>query len=165
MTATPRLALPFLAVGQAQKEFTHNESLQTLDVLVGGAVEEPPRATPPASPALGTCYIVATGATDAWAGKSQCVAAWTSGGWRFVSPFDGLSLHERTSGTVAAFRNGAWEIGTVRAASLVVDGQQVVGARAAAIDSPAGGTVADLEARSAIDAILSAMRQHGLIAT
>jgi len=40
-----------------------------------------------------------------------------------------------------------------------------VGARAAAIDSPAGGTVVDLEARSAISAILSAMRQHGLIAT
>ena len=48
MAGTPRLSLPFLSVGQAQKEFTHNEALQTLDVLVAGAIEEPPRATPPA---------------------------------------------------------------------------------------------------------------------
>jgi hypothetical protein len=47
----------------------------------------------------------------------------------------------------------------------VIDGQQVVGGRAAAIDSPAGGAVVDVETRSAIDAILTAMRQHGLIAT
>jgi len=38
MAATPRLSLPFLSVGQAQKEFTHNESLQTLDALVAGAL-------------------------------------------------------------------------------------------------------------------------------
>ena len=165
MSATPRLALPFLSVGQAQKEFTHNESLQTLDVLVGGAVEEPPRATPPASPVLGACYIVAEGATDGWAGKSQCVAAWTTGGWRFVLPVDGMVLHEQTSGTAAAFRNGAWEVGTLRGGSLLIDGLKVVGARAAAIDPPAGGSVVDAEARSAIDAVLSALRQHGLIAT
>ena len=39
MAGTPRLALPLLSVGQAQKEFTHNESLQTLDLLVAGTVE------------------------------------------------------------------------------------------------------------------------------
>ena len=134
-------------------------------MLVGGAVEEPPRATPPASPVLGACYIVAAGATDDWAGKSQCVSAWTSGGWRFVAPVEGMTLYERTGGTFACFRNGAWDVGTLTATSLLIGGQQVVGARAAAIDSPAGGTVVDLEARSAISAILSAMRQHGLIAT
>jgi hypothetical protein len=48
-----------LSVGQAQKEFTHNESLQTLDILVAGAVEEPPLSTPPTSPSVGACYIVA----------------------------------------------------------------------------------------------------------
>lgn len=163
MAGTPRLALPFLAVGQAQKEFTHNESLQTLDMLVAGSVEQPPLATPPASPALGACYIVASGATDAWAGRSQCVAAWTSGGWRFVPPVEGMRLNDRTSGTWAAFRSGAWELGIERAAALLIEGQQVVGARVAAIASPAGGTVIDNEARAAIDAILGALSQHGLI--
>jgi len=163
MAGTPRLALPFLSVGQAQKEFTHNESLQTLDVLVAGAVEQPPLATPPTSPTLGACYIVGPAATDAWAGKSQCVAAWTSGGWRFISAVEGMLLYERTSGTWAAFRNGGWELGIARAAALVIDGQQVVGPRVAPIPSPSGGSVIDSEGRAAIDAILGALTQHGLI--
>lgn len=163
MAGTPRLALPFLSVGQAQKEFTHNEGLQTLDILVAGAVEEPPLATPPASPTVGACYIVASAATDAWAGKSQFVAAWTSGGWRFVPPLEGMCLYERTSATWAEFRNGAWEIGIERAAALLIDGQQVVGPRGAAIPSPSGGATIDSESRAAIDAILGALSQHGLI--
>ena len=165
MAGTPRLALPFLSVGQAQKEFTHNESLQTLDIVVAGAVEQPPLATPPASPAVGACYIVDAGPTDAWTGKSQCLAAWTSGGWRFLAPVEGMLLYERTTGTWAAFRNGGWELGIVRADALLVGGQQVVGQRAAAIQSPAGGTLVDSEGRAAIDAILGALRQHGLIET
>jgi hypothetical protein len=83
----------------------------------------------------------------------------------FARSAEGMVLHERTSGTAAAFRNGAWEVGALRGGSLVIDGLKVVGARAAAIDSPGGGTVVDAEARSAIDAILIALRQHGLIET
>ena len=164
MAGTPRLSLPFLSVGQAQKEFTHNEALQTLDVLVAGAIEEPPRATPPATPALGASHLVAADATDAWAGKSQCVAAWTSGGWRFATPIEGMTLYERSTDTWATFVNGQWEIGVLRAACLLINGQQVVGPRLAAIESPAGGTVVDAEGRSTINAILTALRQHGLIA-
>ena len=132
---------------------------------MAGAVEEPPLATPPASPAVGSCYIVAADATDAWAGKSQCVAAWTSGGWRFVSAIEGMAVFERTSGTWAVYRAGAWEIGIVRGSSLLIDGQQVVGPRGAPIASPSGGAVIDSEARTAIDAILDALTTHGLIAS
>lgn len=163
MAATPRLSLPFLAVGQAQKEFTHNEALQTLDTLVAGAVEEPPRATPPAAPSPGDTYLVDIGATGAWAGKSQCVATWTSGGWRFIPPVEGMMLNERASGATVTFRNGSWEMGAIRGAFLLIEGQQVVGARRPAIDSPGGGAVIDGEARAAIEAILGALRQHGLI--
>lgn len=164
MSSSPRLGLPFLSVGQAQKEYTHNEALQTLDLVVAAAVEEPPLASPPANPALGTCYIVAEDATDVWAGKSQCVTGWTSGGWRFVTPVEGMRMYVRSTGTWAIFRNGAWEIGQVRAAAVVIGDEQVVGNRAGAIASPAGGTTVDGEARAAIDAILEALRQHGLIA-
>jgi len=128
-------------------------------------MEEPPRATPPTSPALGACYIVGADATGAWAGMSGCIAAWTTGGWRFVQPVDGMSLYERTSDIWAVYRNGAWELGMVRGALLIIDGQQVVGPREAAIISPSGGTVVDSEARAGIEAILGALRQHGLIDT
>ena len=142
-----------------------NEALQTLDALVAGAIEEPASANPPTAPAVGACYVVADGATDAWAGFAQSVAAWTSGGWRFISPAEGMSLYERTTGTWTVFRNGAWEAGLVRGSALVIGDEQVVGPRAAAIASPAGGATVDLESRASIDAILEALRQHGLIET
>jgi hypothetical protein len=165
MSASARLSLPFLSVGQAQKEFTHNEALQVLDSLVAGAVEEPPRASPPATAALGACYIIDAAPTDEWSAYPSFVAAWTSGGWRFSEPVDGMNFLVRSNGLPITFRSGAWEMGTVRAAALVIGDEQVVGSRAAAIASPSGGTAPDSEARAAIDAILAALRQHGLIET
>jgi hypothetical protein len=163
MTATPRLALPFLSAGQAQKEFTHNEALQTLDMIVGGAVEDGPLVTPPASPAIGDAYIVDLTPTGDWAGHPASVAAYTSGGWRFVAPFDGISLYVKSQGLWANYRAGAWEMGLLRGSSVIIGGQQVVGSRAAAIASASGGATVDTEARATIDQILAAMRQHGLI--
>lgn len=163
MSATPRLSLPFLSVGQSQKEFVHNEALQTLDLLVGGAVEEPPRASPPTAPSLGACYIVDPAATGAWAGQGGCVAGWTSGGWRFVVPAEGMRLHVISAGIDAMFRDGAWELGAMRGSALMIGGQQVVAGRQSAIASPSGGTTIDAQARSALGAILAALRTHGLI--
>lgn len=165
MSGTPRLDLPFLSAGQAQKEFFHNEALQTLDVLVAAAVEEPPRATPPTAPAIGAAYIVAAAPTDAWANKPQHIAAFTSGGWRFIAPVEGMASYVRSAGTVATYRAGTWEIGVLRGTSLAIGGVQVVGNRSAAIASAVGGTVIDDQARSTIDRILAALRQHGLIET
>jgi len=82
----------------------------------------------------------------------------------FARSVDGIALYDRTSGTTALYREGAWETGVVRAETLVVDGLQVVGPRGAAIESPSGGTVIDVEGRGVIDAILATLRQHGLIA-
>jgi len=45
----------------------------------------------------------------------------------------------------------------------VIGGEQVIGSRAAAIADPAAGATVDNEARTAIDAILDALREHGLI--
>jgi hypothetical protein len=128
-------------------------------------VEGPPLISRPLSPAVGAAYIVASGATGDWAGKSQCVAAWTSGGWRFIAPAEGMSLYERSSGTWAVYRSGDWELGNLRGAAVLIEGMQVVGARAAAIGSPTGGSMVDSEARATLDAILGVLRGHGLIAT
>jgi hypothetical protein len=134
-------------------------------MLVSGAIEEPPLTKPPAAPVLGACYIVAADATDGWAGKAQCVACWISGGWRFVPPAEGMFLFERSSGNWAAFRSGGWEIGSTRGSFLFIDGEQVVGPKAAAIGSPSGGALVDSEARAALEAVLGALRGHGLIAS
>ena len=124
MSSTPRLAVPFLSPGQAQKEFFHNEALQTLDTLVAAAVEEPPRASPPASPPLGVCYIIDGSPTGAWAGKAQCIAAFTSGGWRFISPFEGVTAYVRSTGTYATYRAAAWEIESSEGQMLFLAGSK-----------------------------------------
>ena len=163
MSSSPRLALPFLAAGQARKETTHNEALQLLDLLVAATVEQEPISDPPAAPSLGACYLVADAPTGAWAGKPQTVAGYTEGGWRFVTPVEGLHAYVKSRAQLACYRNGTWEIGMLRAASVLVDGRQVVGSRAAAIATPTGGSVVDVEARGAVDQVLLALRDHGLI--
>lgn len=132
-------------------------------MLVAGAVQGLPLASPPASPVIGNCYIVAGSPSGAWAGHAQQLAAYTSGGWRFVAPRDGMSVYVVSSTSTAVYHGGLWEVGTLNGSQLVVDGQKVVGSREAAIVAPTGGTTIDAEARTAIGQILATLRQHGLI--
>ena len=165
MSATARFAISLLAAGQAQKEMYHNEAVQTLEMLASPAVEEGPRVSPPASPAIGACYILAASPTGAWAGKPSNLATLTAGGWRFITPIEGLTAFVRSSSVWATFRSGAWELGILRGSNVTIAGQQVVGGRSAAIPAPSGGSVVDAEARASIGQILTALRQHGLIET
>ena len=165
MSTTARLALGLLEVGQSQKEWLHNEALQRLDIIAAAAVEEQPRAAPPALPVVGACYLVATNPTGAWTGYANHLAGWTSGGWRFVAPVEGLAAFVRSTSVWAVFRAGSWELGVVRGNNLTLGGKQVVGSRLPAIASPTGGTTVDSQSRATIGEILSALRLHGLIET
>jgi hypothetical protein len=140
-------------------------ALQLLDSIVAGAIEEPPRNDPPLSPAPGQAYLVGTDPTGDWLDYPDHIAAFSVAGWRFVAPIVGLCLTDKSTGNLAVFRTGRWELGVLRGSRIIIDGQQVVGAQAAAIADPAGGATTDLEARSAIADILSALRQHGLISS
>jgi hypothetical protein len=165
METTNRLAMPLLQSGQAAKEVAHNQALLIADLLVGGAVEETPRNAPPSSPAVGQAWIIGGSPSGIWAGKTGQVAGYTSAGWQYILPPEGLTLLVRSTGTFAIRRSGSWDIGEVRAASIKVGGTQVVGAQTAAIAAPAGGATVDAEARTALTAVLAALRSHGLIAT
>ncbi|MDX3900217.1 MAG: DUF2793 domain-containing protein [Sphingobium sp.] len=161
---TARWALPLLHAGQAQKEMFHNEALALIDMLLHGVVESADLNAPPAAPALGQGWIVGAGATGAWAGRAGAIAGWTAGGWRFVTPREGLSMIVADRGHAMIHEGGAWLDGPLRADGLHVGNNRVVGAQAPAIADPAGGSVADAEARAALAAILEALRGHGLIA-
>lgn len=165
MDLTPRLSLPTLIPGQAQKELFHNEALQLLDCLVAGAIEEPARNDPPAAPAPGQAYLVGSSPTSEWAQYPHHIAAFSAGGWRFVVPVEGMAVIDKSSGLPVSYGPSGWEVGALRASRILIGGQQVVGPQEAAIAEPAGGTTVDLEARSTITAMLSALRQHGLIST
>jgi hypothetical protein len=41
-------------------------------------------ATPPASPTIGDAYLIASGATGAWAGKANYIGTYTRRGWEFI---------------------------------------------------------------------------------
>jgi hypothetical protein len=163
--ATPRWALPNLFAGQAQKELFHNEALARIDMLLHGQVESADEGTPPLSPGEGQCWIIAAGATGSWLGREGSVACWTDGGWRYAQPRAGLVLWVADRGHVMQFDGHGWADGAVRSDGLYAGGLRVVGTRRPAIDNPVGGGSIDSEARSSIAAILSAMRDHGLIET
>jgi hypothetical protein len=162
---TPRFGLPLLASGQAQKEVTHNEALTLADLLLAPVVESVGLVTAPASPSPGKGWVIGAGATGAWTGQDGKLAFWTVGGWRFVMPVMGMTLWSVADNQPVRFTASGWQIGLVSASSLTISGNQVVGARLAAITSPTGGATVDAEARSAIDSILNRLRSHGLIAT
>ena len=165
MDVTPRWALPQLFAGQAQKELFHNEALARIDMLLHGQVESADTGTPPTAPLPGQCWIVGAAATGAWDGQEDAVACWTEGGWRFALPRAGLSLWVADRGHAMVHDGSGWSDAAIRADGIYVEGLRVAGARMSAIAEPSGGTTVDIEARGSIDAILGALRAHGLIST
>lgn len=89
---TPRLGLPYMAAGQAQKHLTLNEALSALDGYVGLAVESRTVATQPAAPADGVLYMIpAGGSTGAdWAARAaNTIVRFEAGGWIALATFVG----------------------------------------------------------------------------
>ncbi|MDB5714260.1 MAG: hypothetical protein JWO15_1657 [Sphingomonadales bacterium] len=165
MTMTSdRMKLPFLATAQAQKEATHNEALALLDIAVQPVVQAIAPAGTPSAPVVGQCWVVGPAPTGGWAGQAGALAGWSGGGWRFVAPFEGMTVWSIADGLCARRSGLTWILGQLGATKLVVGGQQVVGARQAAIAVPSGGAVVDAEARIAVLAIVAALHGHGLIA-
>lgn len=162
---TDRLALPLLAAGQAQKEVTHNEALTLADLLLLPAVESVAPATVPTSPTPGKGWIVGATPTGAWAGQAHKLAFWTVGGWRFVAAPEGATLWSVADSQPVRRSASGWVVGQLRASTVSIGGNQVVGARLAAVTVPTGGTTVDAEARATLGAILDRLRTHGLIAS
>lgn len=86
MTATPRLSLPLLAAGQAQKHVTHNDALVRLDGMIHLAVASRSETAPPSSPSETDAYIVPADGTGAFAGRTDRLALYEDAGWTFLTP-------------------------------------------------------------------------------
>ena len=141
-STTPRLGLPMLFTGQAQKEAFVNEAHSLIDAVTQCAIEGS-AATPPATPANGFNWLVAVGATGDWAGQDGKIACYQSGNWLFVAPFDGLSIFNRSTNQFVHYSNG-W-----KTPSSVI--------------APSGGTTIDTQARSALAALISALQTAGVL--
>ena len=145
--ATPRLLLPMLVPGQAQKEMSHNEALTVLDAVVQASAVALGTQTPPTDPTIGECWIIGDAPTGDWAARARNLAIWTAGGWRFVEPTPGFRAWVVEDGAEARFGETGWN-----AASP-----------AAPIPDPSGGATVDSGARTAIAAILAVLRRQNLV--
>lgn len=139
---TTRFELPLLFAGQAQKELFVNELAARLDALLHGAVEAE-LAAPPASPSDGQTWLIASGASGEWSGKTGQIAARQAGNWLYFVPRDGLRLLNRATGHDLRYK-GSWQAASRPAA-------------------PSGGTTIDGEARAAINALISSLTTAGII--
>ena len=107
---SPHLLLPYILAAQAQKHVTHNEALRLLDAVVQLSVLDRDLTAPPAMPADGDRYIVASGATGLWAGWDLNVTTWVDGVWMRLVPRPGW-LAWIADETVAAVWTGTfWKL-------------------------------------------------------
>lgn len=136
-----RWNLPLLAVGQMQKEVTHNEALTLIDMLLAPIVEAVNVNSPPAAPGHGQCWLIGASPVGLWAGKAQHLACWTHGGWRYAAPKFGTNV-TLSDGRVMRFDGDSWKLPPI-------------------VTAPQGGSVADSEARAAINGLIAALRSQG----
>lgn len=141
--ATPRLGLPFLFSGQAQKEFFFNEAMARLDLLVQASVVSE-TAQPPDDPLPGQCWLVAPGASGVWTGEDAKLAGWIGGTWQFSQPVPGMTVWDNSTSQRLVFA-GIWQ-------------------RPVAPSDPAAGGTVDSEARATLSALVSALRSAGILA-
>lgn len=156
---TARFALPHILPGQAQKELYHNEALTLADALLHPAVEDVGLGVPPGSPVPGQCWIVGAAPSGDWNDRADALAIWTGGGWRFANPVEGMAAYHKANGVDLRFDGASWVEGIVAGHQLMIDGEQLIGARAAAIADLGSGA----DPVPAINAILAMLRTHGLI--
>jgi hypothetical protein len=123
---TPRLNLPYIVQSQASKEVTHNSALNSLDLLVQAAVEDRDLAVPPGGPGQGDAYIVAAGASGAWAGQDGNLAAWYGTAWVFAVPREGFIAYVRDEDVLVMHDGAAWvSLGPALALAVAdIDGLQ-----------------------------------------
>ena len=141
---TPRLDLPLLFAGQSQREAFVNETFARLDALVHCAIEAPAGA-PPAMPQDGQCWRVAPGASGAWTGLEGTIASYQQGQWLFHHPRDGLYVLDKSTGQRLHY-HGSWRAAVKPAL-------------------PLGGAVVDVQARTAIGAMVDALVAAGVLPT
>lgn len=140
-SSSPRFGLPYLFVGQSQKEAHVNEALSLTDGLLHCAIEGQQNG-PPAAPEDGQAWLVGSSPAGDWSGQAGKLALRQSGNWIFVVPRDGMRLLDRSSGQDLRY-HGGWLAPAAPAA-------------------PAGGTTVDAEARTAISLLVDRLREAGI---
>ena len=108
---TENLNLPLLEGGQAQKHVTVNAALRVLDTAAQLNVESAALTSPPGGAAEGERYIVAAGASGAWAGEDGSVAIRRGAGWIFIHAGTGWLAFDKATDRYLHWTGAAWASG------------------------------------------------------
>lgn len=110
MSNTSNLQLPYLAVGQAQKHVTLNQSLRRLDAILQLSVVSATTTAQPASPVDGSVYIVPPGKTGAnWAGFANwSLGYYRDGAWEQITPREGWIAYVRDTDRLMIHTGASW---------------------------------------------------------
>lgn len=111
MSNTSNLQLPYLAVGQAQKHVTVNESLRRLDAIVQLSVVSSTTDAQPGAPGDGAVYIIPAGKSGAdWAGFANwSLAYYRDGAWEQITPRAGWLAFVADTGLLLHHTGAGWE--------------------------------------------------------
>lgn len=140
-STTPRYNLPVLFPGQAQKEFFVNQAHAILDTIIQPVIVGMAN-TAPLFPADGDAWIVLAPAEGSWTGHENAIATFAAGQWLFTPPVEGMQAFDRDTSRRVYYING-WTYA-----------EEPI--------SPNGGNMIDVEARTAIEQIIGALRQMGV---
>jgi hypothetical protein len=86
-------------------------NLKRLGAVVGLSVKSRSLTAPPATPVDGDRYIVAAGATGAWAGRDGEIAVRIAGTWEFHAPKIGWLCYVEDEDLLSAYKAAGWSPG------------------------------------------------------
>ena len=86
------------------------EEVQRLDALVNLTVFNRTQTSPPPSPSSGDRYIVAEGATGAFANQENKVALFLGSDWIFFTPSEGWRAYDQTENKLIIFDGTSWVV-------------------------------------------------------
>ncbi|MGH8570784.1 MAG: DUF2793 domain-containing protein, partial [Gammaproteobacteria bacterium] len=107
--STELLGLDEIIASQASKEITHNTALRQIEGRTIRALDKD-LITPPGSPADGDTYIIPSGATGVWSGKTNQIAHFYGGAWTYWAPIEGVRLWVNDEDTEYAFDGTIWVV-------------------------------------------------------
>lgn len=119
MDTSTNLNLPYIAAAQAQKHVTHNEAIRSLDAVVQLSVADRDLTAPPASPADGVRYLIASPATGAWINQDGNIAARQDGAWMFYQPRVGWLIWVEDEAAIIVRSETSWIELTAFASGMV----------------------------------------------
>jgi hypothetical protein len=109
---TNRIKLPYIVQSQAQKEVTHNASLELIDMLLHPTAinigNVPPESLKGGDTQVGNSYIVGSAPQAAWEKHPNALTYFENDSWKFIEAFEGLTVWVRDKKQHYAYDGTKW---------------------------------------------------------